>query len=282
MERHRQVKMLSIIALVIAIVGMSLGFAAFSTTLSISSSASVTPSSEDFKVVFSSSSTGAETDEIEYSGGMIATPPSNAKVSGGKISDIEITFTKPGESVLYEAYIYNAGKYDAYITDVNFGGKTCVADEGTTDSLVQKACDDIILTIGGTGFSVPVDYSGVFKNVLLKPGESRWIEIGIHYLDQGDFADGPFSIIFDDITINTGSVDNPEISFSFYDKYEEKTYNFKAAKGMKWQDWLDSDYNSDSDYMFSRYDEWIVTYSCGLKDTHAFDVIEDGREYVCE
>ncbi|MBQ3511969.1 MAG: hypothetical protein IJA30_06735 [Bacilli bacterium] len=49
MEKERQIKLLSIIALVVAITGMTLGFAAFSTTLNISSSATVTPNSEDFK-----------------------------------------------------------------------------------------------------------------------------------------------------------------------------------------------------------------------------------------
>ena len=51
MEKNRQIKILSIVALVLAIAGMSLGFAAFSSTLTISSSATVTPNSNDFKVV---------------------------------------------------------------------------------------------------------------------------------------------------------------------------------------------------------------------------------------
>ena len=50
MEKQRQMKLLSIVTLVVAIIGMTLGFAAFSTTLSISSSATVTPTSEDFKI----------------------------------------------------------------------------------------------------------------------------------------------------------------------------------------------------------------------------------------
>lgn len=50
MERDRKIRMLSIVALVLAITGMSLGFAAFSSTLTISSSATVTPNSDDFKI----------------------------------------------------------------------------------------------------------------------------------------------------------------------------------------------------------------------------------------
>ena len=50
MEHNRKIKILSIVALVLAISAMTLGFAAFSTTLNISSSASVTPNSGDFSV----------------------------------------------------------------------------------------------------------------------------------------------------------------------------------------------------------------------------------------
>ena len=51
MEKGRKIKILSIIALVVSIIGMTLGFAAFSSTLTISSSASVTPNASDFNFV---------------------------------------------------------------------------------------------------------------------------------------------------------------------------------------------------------------------------------------
>ena len=44
---------LTIAVLIVAIVGLSIGFAAFSNTLTISSSASVNPSDENFIVQFS-------------------------------------------------------------------------------------------------------------------------------------------------------------------------------------------------------------------------------------
>ena len=44
---------ITIAALIVAIIGLSIGFAAFANTLTISSSASVTPDSSNFRVVFS-------------------------------------------------------------------------------------------------------------------------------------------------------------------------------------------------------------------------------------
>ena len=52
MSSYRKTKVLTIIALVIAIVTLGVGFAAFSTTLNISSSASVSPSSDNFSIGF--------------------------------------------------------------------------------------------------------------------------------------------------------------------------------------------------------------------------------------
>lgn len=53
MERDRKQKFIVMIALMVAIASMSLGFAAFSTTLNISSSATVSPDSSNFNVIFS-------------------------------------------------------------------------------------------------------------------------------------------------------------------------------------------------------------------------------------
>ena len=52
MEHSRKQKLLVVLALVIAIASLSIGFAAFSTTLNISPSANVTPNSDSFSVKF--------------------------------------------------------------------------------------------------------------------------------------------------------------------------------------------------------------------------------------
>ena len=51
MRKKRQSKILAIIALCISVLGLTLGFAAFSKTLAISLSATVSPDSSDFKLV---------------------------------------------------------------------------------------------------------------------------------------------------------------------------------------------------------------------------------------
>ena len=50
MEKNKKTKTLAIIALIISILGLTLGFAAFSNTLTISSSATVSPDESDFNI----------------------------------------------------------------------------------------------------------------------------------------------------------------------------------------------------------------------------------------
>ena len=51
MRKNQKQKIMAIVALCISVLGLTLGFAAFSNTLTISSSATVTPDSKDFKLV---------------------------------------------------------------------------------------------------------------------------------------------------------------------------------------------------------------------------------------
>ena len=105
-KRKDMKRNLVLVGLLLAVVGVTLGFAAFSNTLTIKSSATVTPSSDTFKVVFSSSETSLETNEIEpmnvYGDGVTAT---NAVINNNgnpTLTGIQVNFTEP-EQYLQEA-----------------------------------------------------------------------------------------------------------------------------------------------------------------------------------
>lgn len=50
MRQNKKVKIITITSLCLAVVGLTLGFAAFSNQLTISSSATISPDSSDFKI----------------------------------------------------------------------------------------------------------------------------------------------------------------------------------------------------------------------------------------
>ena len=150
MEHSRKQKLLMIIALVMGIASLSIGFAAFSVSLNISSSASVTPSSDTFSVKFSTSPDELIVEELppsSYGTGVSYTNGIINNTTNPTLSNLSVSFESPGQ-VTYEIWARNEGEYDAYLNSVNFIGQTsCVAEPGTTPSLVQKACENIQITV---------------------------------------------------------------------------------------------------------------------------------------
>ena len=228
MEKERQVKILSIIALVIAIVGMTLGFAAFSTTLNISSSATVTPSSDDFKITiygikdssfydtFADNNYAYTDSDISDSYGVAldsdatSTTASIDNVSH-TISNIKGYFEKEGY-VIYHFIIKNEGKYDAYldISNLIFNSNenqylannlspTCTPGDGATSSLVEDACNGVVGTVSFLDINTgtPKVISETYYKIPV--GGSDLLGFAIEY--RGPLADGPFDVEFEDFQL---------------------------------------------------------------------------------
>ena len=226
---------LTIAALIIAIVGLSIGFAAFSNTLTINSSASVNPDPSTLNIVWSSSSSSAATSDI--------TPtlsPSNVTgfdaddaeiVSSGKtLSNLNVAFTQPGQSVTYSSslYVYNAGQLQAQLTGIEFENATgantykkCVAatkdtnnqdltsGEMATSSLVDAACEGITVsvTIGTASNVTPTTVDKTLNYQLINAGSSLTASVTISY--NGSYVDGPMEVTIGDIKIHATSAVNP-------------------------------------------------------------------------
>ena len=153
----------------------------------------------------------------------------------------------------------------------------CTAGDGTSDALVQAACDDIFLTLVGPPSNAGViEFSTVFEEYKLTPGESHSIELGVNYLGD-NIADGPFDVSFGDVTFDVSTAKRPEISFSVYDSYENTTTEYKALEGMIWYSWLESSYNDAC----GRNEPYVNCNGCDL-DALLSDEIIDGKIYTCE
>ena len=226
---------LTIAALIIAIVGLSIGFAAFSNTLTISSSATVNPSDENFIVQFSKYSDSDATGELnpitptaltsDYGeNGLI--PDSNKKA----LQNLHATFTQPGQSVTYELYVRNTGAYVAYLKELAFANATnatngetykhCYAattdsnnqpissENQATASLVTQACNGIgiSVTIGTASNITPASASKSLNNqALAANGGYVQATITITYANNAAYVDGPMEVEFGDISFTASS-----------------------------------------------------------------------------
>lgn len=217
MEKHRTGQFIAIIALVVGIVGLSVGFAAFSNVLKIQSSAIVKPDSSTLNVDFSSSQTEVLTNEITP----VATPSELTftkatidNTSDPTISNLSATFTEPGQKVVYDFYAFNAGELKAYLKSIvyaNVNGKTsnkvCTALEGTTDVLVQSACEGISVKVKVGSEAETSSGIASITNHMLAKGIGEKVTVTLEYAANAERADGDFTVNFGDITLNYSSTD---------------------------------------------------------------------------
>ena len=233
MRKDKKLRVVAIIALTISVLGLTLGFAAFSNTLTISSSATVSPDASDFKLVFYGVEDITKFDKYGDFVTEITSPVKSEPLLQYKatatpavidnealtIKNINITYTEPGDNAAYYFLIKNEGKYSVYITKEdfmefanNFSNPTCVAKEGTTDSLVQEACKGI------DGYLLSSDYAKYDHFDSQYPKDSSdYMEIPVGgYADliitfsYSRFslgrADGDFEIIYNDAKLNYSTV----------------------------------------------------------------------------
>ena len=216
--RYRRNRNLLLIILVIAVSFMTVGFAAFSSELTISSSAIVKPDASAFRVVFSSSGTEYLTNEVSGTATGDATAyKANIANDGDSptIKNLTATFTGPGESVKYEFYVYNSGAYIAYLTDIKFNNvdgeslpKVCTAIDSSsvTETLMNNACNDISVTVDIGDNSVTNSTSMISGNSLDKNAFKK-VTVTIKYEDNGNRSDGDFKVEFGDIKFTYSTVD---------------------------------------------------------------------------
>ena len=222
-------KRISALAIVVSVLGLSLGFAAFSNTLTIKSEALVQPNKNLFNIDFVGDSGGSVAPVIDNTvPGATATNATIGSDANGNsvIENIKATFTKPGQSVSYTFNTSNSGSFKAYLKSISFSNaslgdsfKLCSkvtegkeTSEQATDALVASACSGInlTLTLGSenftddavrTGFAVPTAHD-------LDVSASEQVVVTITYAANSAQADGEFTVKFGDITLLYSSVDN--------------------------------------------------------------------------
>ena len=126
MEKERRIKVLSLAALIVAVLGLTVAFAALSQTLTINGNASVDAATWDihFETPYGSDAT------TEGAATINKTPTFN----GTSITDIDVSITKPGDLANWVFKIVNNGTINAKISSIE------ISELCTIDSPVES-CD---------------------------------------------------------------------------------------------------------------------------------------------
>ena len=202
-----------LIILVITVLGLSIGFAAFSSTLTISSTADIVPETGSFNVGLSKISGGLLAGNISPTINSNNSTANDINISNDNssllISGASVVFRNSG-TVTYTFYAYNAGQYVAYLNSVVFNNvtgtnsfKRCEAISGTTQQQLTTACNSLSyqITIGSSTYT---STNANISNHELGIGDSETIVITITN-NANEITN--FSFEFGTIDITYGSID---------------------------------------------------------------------------
>jgi len=181
MEKERKIKTLSLVALIVAVLGLTVAFAALSQTLTINGSASVNAAEWDihFENINKISS---------YEGSFNSEPVLN----GTSISNLNVTITKPGDSAALEFDIKNTGTINAKISSIEIS-KLCTLqssvescdwnnDGEVTQEDIDKVNDNISYIVVYCDDNINNGYEKELKvNDTLNAGSIKHAYVGITY-----------------------------------------------------------------------------------------------------
>ena len=233
MEKDRSTKVIAIVALLVGVVGLTLGFAAFSTSLQINTQADVEVSTGNWNVGFSTNGTTP----ITYGNTSTVTGTNQSNQTSGSIDVTKYTIsqtsgsnavltTTSGSEVTYNLYIANAGTLTAYSDSLTFPNTlvTCAPVSGNNSSVIEgtanagttetggnsttisdsdcNAMFGVELTIGSTTYT-PANAAN-FSDTINASGNSP-VELRIYY--KGDTAANTAAAALDgDIVVTSGTI----------------------------------------------------------------------------
>ena len=238
MEKNGNSKVIALIALFVAVVGLSLGFAAYSTSLQISSTSDVKPNDTNWNVGFSTD--GLEIENVTTARTKAGVNADNTLAGGtvdvtkytiGQTSGANATLkTVSGSQVTYSLSLLNKGSIPAYLDSVDFsnvvltctnaaapgtnGWTTIEGTEnagtkrggGNTTTISNEDCAkmfDLTVSIAGTEYTST--YSGKYSHTLPATNGSAPVIVKLAY--KGDAAADAVAATLDgDITVSAGNI----------------------------------------------------------------------------
>jgi hypothetical protein len=236
MERERSGKVIAIATLLVGILGLSLGFAAFSTRLNITSDADVQVDASVWEVGFSTVNSAITAGTVNgqtnsANNGTLAL--TQFVISQGTHANLNTT---NGSKVEYDFYIVNDGDLDAYLNSVVMGTISCsynssatprTTDDGHTSitagtgSISDTDCRKLFgatLTIGSSNYTDGQSVTSGFAdtNKLAKPsGSPTYVaaKLTIAYKNDSlatvtDAPNGDFTVSLSDSVVTYGSTSN--------------------------------------------------------------------------
>ena len=154
------------LALVLSVVGISVGFAAMSTQLNVNGSANVVPAS--WKIKFNNLSDATITGNA-----LVTTAPTIQ--SDTHIGNYAVKLTKPGDTVVYTFDVVNSGTIDAELSSYDFAQPTIAGTGATAEADAEIVRNNLVYTL------TYADGSAVKQGDTLAKDETKSLKLTVGY-----------------------------------------------------------------------------------------------------
>ncbi len=185
MEKERGFRIIAVIALMVAVVGLTIGYAAYSSTLKITGTAKVDPAVWNVKFAYSNASdtalTGTKTGSAHIG--------TEATLTDTQVSGFDVTLKAPGDSVTYNFLVANTGTLNAELSTFTMGSLSCAPANGSsaTQAEATAVCNELTYSL-----------TGVTANSVLKEGTTSPVTLTLSWKKDGT------ATASDDIAITVG------------------------------------------------------------------------------
>ncbi len=179
MKSERNLKILAIVAIVLAVGGLSIGFASFAQVLSIENTAA-TVSPANFSVIFTNLQPAVTTGQaVVVSEGTLS--PESTVIDG-----IDVTLLNPLDSFSYTFDISNTGTMPAKLSSITKAGidsleLSCVGSGADAATDQTNVCDSLEYTLVYADPGEAWDGLAVGVNDTLAVGEAKTVELKLVY-----------------------------------------------------------------------------------------------------
>ena len=189
MEKERGAKIIAIVALLIAVVDLIVGYDAYSSTLTINGTATVDPAS--WKVNFDYK-TG---DSLTGKANGHATETTAPTLADTTISGFDVTLKAPGDSVTYNFLIKNSGTLNAELANFTMGTLTCAPNASSSISQedATKLCGELKYTL------TYADGSTITTGTTLNSNDSKELELKLEWPSTSTLS------VSDDVKVTIGT-----------------------------------------------------------------------------
>ena len=184
---------MAIVALLIAIMGLSVAYAAYSQTLKISGSGKINKAQWNVKFNNLQPPITAK--------GAVSTKAPALDETSTIISGFEATLTAPGSSISYQFDVENKGNIDAILTDYILGTLKCTksAESNATDDQVNAICEKLHYTLNYS------DNNEIAVNNLLNKNETKTLILKLYWDETSETkADGNIDVAIGDTILTYG------------------------------------------------------------------------------